>query len=137
MKEKTPDILVINSEISELKKIEEFLLKIFESNKLPQKCFNKVFLCVSEAVSNSIIHGNKDDKNKFVTIELNCLNKEISVQIEDEGEGFNIENVKDPTIRDNLKVESGRGIYIIKTLTDSLEYNDRGNRIRFKIDCCE
>jgi serine/threonine-protein kinase RsbW len=132
-----PKILSLKSDISELQKIENLLKEIFKSNHIPEKYFNKVLLCVSEAAQNSIKHGNKNDANKQVSVELDCVNHEIIVQIEDEGEGFNINEVKDPTKEENLKSESGRGIHIIKTLSENIEYNKRGNRIKFKIDCSE
>ena len=132
---KPPKLLVIKSEISELKKVENFIIEIFKEYDLKKKYFNKIYVCVSEAVVNSIKHGNKNDENKTVSIGIDCDLKEINVLIEDEGEGFDIKKVKDPTLRENIKNESGRGIFIIKNLSDKLEYNEKGNRIQFKIEC--
>lgn len=130
-----PKILVIKSEISELKKVEDFLIDIFKEFNLAQKYFNKIYLCVSEAVVNSIKHGNKNDKNKTVLLEVNCKNSELKVRIEDEGEGFDLNKIEDPTSLSNLKNESGRGIFIIRNMSNKLEYNKKGNRIQFKIEC--
>jgi serine/threonine-protein kinase RsbW len=130
-----PKLLVIKSDISELKKVENFIIEIFKEYNLAQKYFNRTYVCVSEAVINSIKHGNKNDRNKTVSISIDCDLKEINVLIEDEGEGFDINDVKDPTLMENLKNESGRGIFIIKNLSDKLEYNEKGNRIQFKFKC--
>jgi serine/threonine-protein kinase RsbW len=130
-----PKLLVIKSDISELIKVENFIVEIFKEYNLAQKYFNKIYVCVSEAVINSIKHGNKNDQNKTVSIGIDCDLKEINVLIEDEGEGFDINEVKDPTLIENLKNESGRGIFIIKNLSDKLEYNEKGNRIQFKFKC--
>lgn len=130
-----PKLLVIKSDISELEKVKNFIVEIFKEYDLAQKYFNKIYVCVSEAVVNSIKHGNKNDENKTVSIGIDCDLKEINVLIEDEGEGFDIKKVKDPTLRENIKNESGRGIFIIKNLSDKLEYNDKGNCIQFKIEC--
>lgn len=130
-----PKILVIKSEISELRKVEDFLIDIFKEFKLAQKYFNKIYLCVSEAVVNSIKHGNKNNKDKTVLIEVNCKNRELKVRIEDEGEGFDVDKIEDPTSLSNLKNESGRGIFIIRNMSNKLEYNEKGNRIQFKIEC--
>lgn len=132
---KTPKILVIKSDIAELKKVEKFLHDIFIECKISTKNFNKVFLCISEAVVNSIQHGNKNDKNKTVSIGIDCEAKEMNVFIKDEGEGFDISDVADPTTAKNRKLESGRGIHIIKSLTEKIEYNNGENFIQFKIDC--
>jgi len=130
-----PKILVINSDVIELKKVETFLTDIFREYNLEKKYFNKVYVCISEAVVNSIKHGNKNDRNKSVSIEVNCDMHEINIMIEDEGNGFDLNQISDPTSRENLKNESGRGIFIIKTLTNQIEYNEKGNRIQFKIKC--
>lgn len=130
-----PKLIVIKSEISELEKVEKFINEILKEYDLDEKYFNRIYVCVSEAVLNSIKHGNKNDKNKTVSIGINCNMNEINVLVEDEGKGFNIKKLKDPTLRKNLKKESGRGIFIIKNLSDKLEYNEKGNRIQFKIKC--
>lgn len=130
-----PEILVIKSDVTELKKVENFLKDIFSEYNLEQKYFIKLYLCISEAVVNSIKHGNKNDENKTVLIVLDCDIEEINVQIEDEGEGFDFNNIKDPTSNENLKNESGRGIFIIRNLSDKMEYNEKGNIIQFKIEC--
>jgi len=130
-----PKILEIKSDVTELKKVENFLIDIFKEYDLEQKYFNKIYLCISEAVVNSIKHGNKNDQNKKVSININYEVQEINIMIEDEGNGFDFNNITDPTSKSNLKNESGRGIFIIKTLSDKIEYNEKGNRIQFKIEC--
>ena len=128
-------ILVIKSEISQLKKVENFLFEVFKEFKLSQKNFNKVFLCISEAVINSIEHGNKNNKDKTASIGVDCNENQIEVYIQDEGDGFNMEILKDPTHKSNIRKESGRGIHIIKSLSDKIEYNNKENFIWFKIIC--
>lgn len=132
-----PEILVIESELSELQKVEVFIKEKFSECGLPQKYFNKVLLCVSEAVINAIKHGNKSNIHKKVCISIRCTDTEVQIQVEDEGEGFDIVKVEDPTLVENIRKESGRGIYIIKKLTDNLEYNKKGNKVKFKLICSE
>ncbi|KAF0239032.1 MAG: anti-sigma regulatory [Prolixibacteraceae bacterium] len=132
MIKRPPEILVINSDVIELKKVETFLTEIFREYNLEMKYFNRVYLCISEAVINSIKHGNKNDKNKSVSIEVSYEEPEIRIRVEDEGNGFDLNQITDPTSEKNLKNESGRGIFIIKTLTNQIEYNEKGNRIQFK-----
>ncbi len=129
------NILVIKSDKSELKKVEIFLRKLFEENSFSEKNFNRVWLCVSEAVINSIEHGNKNNKLKKVTIEVDCSSNRVSIKIKDEGKGFDIEMLEDPTDDSNILKESGRGIHIIRSLSDSLTYNRKGNSVQLKIEC--
>ena len=135
MKTRPPKILVIKSDVKELTKVEDFVINIFIEYKLDKKYFNKTYLCISEAVVNSIRHGNKNDFKKQVLIVADCIETEIIIQIEDEGEGFDIKNVKNPTLKENVNKESGRGIFIIKNLSHGIEYNEKGNRVQFKMEC--
>jgi len=132
---RAPKILVIKSDKSELKKVEIFLSDVFSEFHLTRNYFNKTLLCVSEAVINSIEHGNRFDRKKLVTIKIECSKNELHVEINDEGEGFDLKVVDDPTKKENIIKESGRGIHIIKSLSDSLKYNKKGNSIQLKIEC--
>jgi len=130
-----PKILVIKSDISKLVKVQSFVNEIFVQYNISHEYFNRVFLCVSEAVVNSIEHGNKNDTNKEVSIVVDCKLKSLFVKIIDEGEGFNLDEVADPTKGENIKKEFGRGIHIIKSLSEHIEYNQKENSFQFKIEC--
>lgn len=132
---KTPKIIVIKSKTSELKKVEEFFKEAFDYYQLPIHNFNRVFLCVSEAVVNSIEHGNKCDENRNVSIEAMCDGKEFNVIVKDEGEGFDISTLPNPTLESNLMKESGRGIHIIKSYSDNVKVNKNKSIICFKMNC--
>ena len=132
-----PKILVIQSDISELNTVEMFLKEMFEINKIPEKFFNKVFLCASEAVVNAIEHGNKSDINKKIVISAFCDSNQISIKVRDEGEGFDLSKIKDPTKDSNILCESGRGIHIIKSIAKHFDYDINEKCIEFKIECCE
>jgi len=134
---KPPEILMIQSDQSELKKVEYFLDDIFTKNNLSKKYFNKLYLCVSEAVINAIKHGNRNDLNKKVIVKIDCSLHEIEVLIEDEGDGFDRNKLQNPTDKENIRKESGRGIFIIKKLTECINFNEKGNSIQFKINCGE
>ena len=130
-----PHKITIKSDISELKKVEEFLLEVFEKCNISMENFNNVLLCISEAVINSIQHGNKNDRNKTVSVKINCEERLMTISVKDEGEGFDLKNVSDPTLKNNIRKESGRGIHIIRALTEQFEYNHEGNYVQFKIEC--
>ncbi len=135
MIESSPNILIIDSKKSELKKVETFLKSIFTTHGLSEKHFNKVLLCVSEAIVNSIVHGHKHDDNKKIRLNVRLEKEGVSIIITDEGEGFDLNEVPDPTSLQNIKKESGRGIHIMKSICDVLNYNEKGNSIHFLIKC--
>ncbi len=135
MIERPPNILVISSKTSELQKVEGFLKEVWEYYNLPENCFNKIFLCISEGVNNSITHGNQGYDHKIIELKLECENTSLWVEIADEGDGFDYHNVANPTKEENILKESGRGIHIIKSIANNVEFNPQGNCIRFQIDC--
>lgn len=131
---KHPEILAIKSDKGELEKVEEFLQNIFEREALPESCFNKVFLCISEAVVNSIEHGNKNDSEKQVDIQINCDDGNICIEVHDQGNGFDYNLVEDPTTKNNIKKETGRGIHIMKSLCSKVKFSNHGKSVEIKID---
>lgn len=131
----SPDILIINSDVNELERTEKFLLNFFRKNNLSEDNFNRVFLCLSEAVVNSIHHGNQNDRHKKVIIKAVFDNELLNIKISDEGDGFDFDNVNNPTKPENLKKESGRGLHIIKSLSKELKFKKSGKCVQFKIEC--
>ena len=92
-------------------------------------------LVVGEAVNNAIIHGNGGNEKKMVTVvaENNCDG--IQLTIADEGNGFDYNNLADPTLPENIESPTGRGVFLIKQLADEVEYLNNGSTIivRFKL----
>ncbi|SRR5690554_3702597 len=131
---KNSEILAIKSDKKELEKVEKFLQEIFEKENLPNQCFNKVYLCISEAVINSIEHGNKNDRTKEVDIQINCSRGNLCIEVHDQGDGFDYELVEDPTTKENIKRETGRGIHIMKSLCNQVEFKNRGKSVSIQID---
>ena len=90
-------------------------------------------LCVdtedADEFVNAVKHGNKYDQNKLVRITADLSPKEARFTIEDEGEGFNVNQIPDPRDPSNLFKTSGRGVLLIYNIMDEVEYNDRGNRL--------
>jgi len=103
--------------------VEQFVLDVAEEVGLNENKFNNIALAVAEAISNSIKHGNKNDKNKKVFIKIEVKNDQMIVTLKDEGTGFDPNTVPDPTRPENILKESGRGVHIMRSLLDDLRYN--------------
>ena len=82
-----------------------------------------IWLATQEALNNAIKHGNKMDGSKYVDFALQVQNNEFRIVISDEGEGFDLSKVPDPTNPENLLKTSGRGIFYMKSFMDKVEYN--------------
>ncbi|MEP7145934.1 MAG: ATP-binding protein [bacterium] len=115
--------LVLNSTRSEIRKFEELLEKANQEFGLVLEKFINFQIACSEALINSIVHGNKEDINKKVYTRLEYDDLTLTVLIRDEGGGFDISLLPDPTLKENLLKESGRGIYIMKSLVDEFHCN--------------
>jgi serine/threonine-protein kinase RsbW len=114
---------VVPSDPGVLPELEEFIIGIAKKSNLNKNKINNLVLSFSEAVSNSIVHGNKLDSSKKVFIKVNVDNEKMTIIIKDEGRGFDLKSVPDPTKPENMLKDSGRGIHIMKSFVDNLHYN--------------
>ena len=105
-----------------LPEAEEYILNIAREVNLDQDKFNHLTLAFSEAAANSIVHGNKSDKNKIVKITVKVDNDTMTISLKDQGEGFKVEEVPDPTAPENILKDHGRGIHIMKSFLRELKY---------------
>jgi serine/threonine-protein kinase RsbW len=86
-----------------------------------------VEMALREALANAIVHGNQQDPGKSVYVACRCTTDgEVSVTVEDEGQGFDADSVADPTAQENRLLTHGRGIYLMKTLLDEVRFECRG-----------
>ncbi len=115
--------LEIESDPNNLITVEEFVNYFCKDVNLPDEKLSNVLLAVTEATTNAIIHANKCDPTKKVTIDASDENSKLIIKIKDEGEGFDPGNIPDPTEPENLLKDSGRGIYLMKVYMDDLQYN--------------
>jgi len=114
--------LEIFSDLDLLPEAEEFLENIAKETDFDKTVINNLLLSVNEAVSNAMLHGNKSDINKKVTIYVVRNNNELKISVKDQGNGFDPARVPDPTKADNIFKENGRGLYIMRTCMDNMKY---------------
>jgi serine/threonine-protein kinase RsbW len=85
-----------------------------------------------EALANAIIHGNRQDPQKSVYVNIICKTGEISITVRDEGQGFDASAVADPTAQEKLKLNHGRGIYLMRALMDEVSFARNGTVVRMR-----
>ena len=108
--------------------VESFIDNVGEKIKIQETIYGNVLVSVTEAVNNAIVHGNKEDKNKKVRLGLKQNKKSVRFVVEDEGIGFDYNNLPDPTNPKNIDKVKGRGIFLIKSLSDKTTFK-RGGRV--------
>src|SRR5262245_2479096 len=119
----------IPSDTGEARTLLDELLSRLGENGWPEEDKFGIHLAVEEALMNAIKHGNQRDPEKFVDVQYYLSPELLRVCIEDEGEGFDPEDVPDPTLDENLELPSGRGLMLMRTFMSIVEYNDKGNRV--------
>jgi serine/threonine-protein kinase RsbW len=109
-----------------IRMIESFIDNAREKFQLDDDIYGNIMIAVTEAVNNAIKHGSKSDKNKNVLLSLSLEETTIKFRVEDQGEGFNFNNLPDPTSPENLEKPGGRGIFLMKHLSDEVDFKDGG-----------
>ncbi len=89
-----------------------------------------VRLSVGEALANAIQHGNRCDENKRVEVEYSVKADRTEVHIRDEGNGFDYRHLADCTAEENIQKPFGRGVKLMSSFMDELEFSKKGNSVR-------
>ena len=124
----------IPSDTGEARRILEELLGGLGDNGWGEEHTFGIHLAVEEALMNAIKHGNQRDPEKFVEVEYHFNRTILQIVVQDEGEGFDPDDVPDPTLEENLELPSGRGLMLMKTFMTTVEYNDKGNCVSMEKD---
>ena len=119
----------IESSVGNLRVVENTIDEIISDFGISQECYGKILISTLEAVNNAILHGNRSDKGKFVDVEIAYNNNNLKIKVRDEGPGFTLEEVPDPTVPENIETINGRGIFLMSRLADEIKYSKRGNAV--------
>lgn len=122
----------IASEISNVAEVEALIDNQSAMFKFDDDIYGKLLLAVVEAVNNAIVHGNKSDSSKQVNISYVIESDYVEYSISDSGEGFDPNCIPDPTELENIEKFSGRGLFLMKNLSDEMEFSDNGRKVRLK-----
>ncbi len=109
--------------------IESFIDNARDQYNFTDDIYGNIMIAVTESVNNAIVHGNKLDKNKNVHLSLDLDDSQVKFTVEDEGAGFNYEQLPDPTAPENLEKPGGRGIFLMKNLCDEVTFHDDGKKV--------
>lgn len=123
----------ISSNPRNISKVETFLKKINKSIHLDEIQFHKLMVSLTEAVNNAIIHGNKSDPKKKVLLKCEHLPGWLLLIVEDQGRGFKVDAVANPLKKKNLLKESGRGIFLMRTLMDKVEFQQTAEGLEVRL----
>jgi serine/threonine-protein kinase RsbW len=116
----------VPSIVENIRMIESFIDNAKEKYHLDDDIYGNIMIAVTEAVNNAIKHGNAGNKSKNVHLSLSLHESMIKFIVKDEGSGFNYDHLPDPTSPENLEKPGGRGIFLMKHLSDEVQFKDNG-----------
>ena len=125
--------LSLNSTYEDSEKVPDFVENIQQKSQLEEDTTGNLMLLLSEAVTNAVVHGNKLDESKKVEVEVQINSDKIVSIVKDQGPGFDPNSANNPLREENLLKDSGRGIFLINEISDSVDYLENGTKIRFSI----
>ena len=109
--------------------VERLIDELCENHIVIEEHYGDILIAMTEGVNNAIVHGNKLDVNKSVSVEYEKRGKDLFFRITDEGAGFDYENLPDPTAPENLERPNGRGVFLMRNLADECSFEDDGRII--------
>jgi serine/threonine-protein kinase RsbW len=119
----------IPSLMENIRIIESFIDNTKDIYNIDDDIYGNIMIAVTESVNNAIKHGNKEDKTKNVNLSLILKENEVRFVVEDQGTGFDHTNLSDPTLPENIDKPGGRGIFLMKHLSDEVHFTDNGRRV--------
>ena len=117
-------------------RVESFLQKVNQAAQLDEIAFHKVMVSLTEAVNNAIMHGNRAQREKKVRVRCEIQDNGLFFSVSDEGKGFRPELIDNPLKDENLLKESARGVFLMRTLMDRVEFHhsEDGMEIRLSLN---
>ncbi|MEX0988435.1 MAG: ATP-binding protein [Bacteroidales bacterium] len=122
----------ISSESENLRIIEKVIDDMSMELKLSDEIYGNVLVATMEATNNAIVHGNKLDPSKQVKLHIEKREKDLVIIVVDQGPGFDFASVPDPTAPGNIEKINGRGIFLMKRLSDDIIFSDKGRIVELK-----
>ena len=114
------------SEVAAISPFADKLMRLIRKCGCADEGESDVEIALREALANAIIHGNHEDSAKRVHVRCHCEPSEISIAVKDEGRGFDVATIADPTAPENQGSVHGRGIYLMKALMDEVRFEEGG-----------
>ena len=114
------------SEVAAISPFVDKLMRLIRKSGCADEAESDIEIALREALANAIIHGNYENPRKHVYVRFRCDPDEVSFAVKDEGRGFDLNKIADPTAPENTGAVHGRGIYVMKALMDEVRFEEGG-----------
>jgi serine/threonine-protein kinase RsbW len=117
------------SDFESLDQVGHIVEELTQTADLDEEAQDALMLGLSEAVANAIMHGNKQDPNKWIHLRAERVEGNLEVTVEDEGDGFDPDQVPSPLTTDNRMRQGGRGVFLMRTYCKDVRYSNGGRAL--------
>jgi serine/threonine-protein kinase RsbW len=121
--------LTFPSKTENIALVEQLVDSVCSYFNVKEDYYGNILISMTEAVNNAIVHGNKLDPEKQVKVLFSADDNRLTFVIEDEGPGFDYENLPDPTAPENIEKPNGRGVFLMRHLADACVFEDDGRLV--------
>ncbi len=132
MREVSTSSIKLSSNPSNVEKVSTFVESLASKLRFAPDTYGNVLISLTEAVNNAIIHGNGQDENKVVEVRTATRNGKLAITVKDEGKGFDFSNLPDPTCAERMRECGGRGVFLMRQLSDRCRFQDNGRIVEME-----
>ena len=126
--------LSFSSKSENLNLVEKLIDDVCAKNNVNEDYYGNILIAITEAVNNAIHHGNKSNPDKSVNVQYSSEGDKLYFTIQDEGPGFDYDNLPDPTDPQNIEKPHGRGVFLMKNLSDKIDFFDGGSTVKIEFN---
>jgi serine/threonine-protein kinase RsbW len=121
--------VTIPSDLAEARRVQSLIEEALLASSYSEHDIFSIKLALEEALVNAIKHGNQMDPDKRVFVTYQVTPQRFDICITDEGQGFNPEDVPDPTAIENIERPCGRGLLLMRGFMTEVQYHGKGNSV--------
>ena len=122
--------LSFSSKVENINLIEKLIDDICLQHKVNEDYYGNILIAMTESVNNAMHHGNKSNPLKNVVVNYEISDSQLTFEVADEGAGFEFDSLPDPTDPKNIEKPHGRGVFLMKNLSDHIEFSEGGSTVK-------
>jgi serine/threonine-protein kinase RsbW len=122
-------VLRLKSNSTCINEVENYVRELFDRFGIDPELYPNILISLTEAVNNAVQHGNRNDITKVVCVRSEKNQEILHCEISDEGPGFDPASLPDPTDPENLEKPGGRGVFLMRQLSDRIQFKDNGSTV--------
>lgn len=122
-------VLRLKSSSTCITEVEQYVRELFDQFGIDPELYPNILISLTEAVNNAVQHGNRNDITKIVCVRSEKNQEILHCEISDEGPGFDPASLPDPTNPDNVEKPGGRGVFLMRQLSDRIHFKDNGSTV--------